>query len=148
MKLGFYFGLLILCANHTIAQNAGGNGPRITFAQLELDYGPIKEGSDGRRVFVFKNTGNEPLLISSCRGSCGCTVPTCPIDAIPPGKTAKVEVQYDTKRTGPFNKTVTVVSNAIDFPALILRIRGLVEAVNSTPLVMPTIPSMNVRQER
>lgn len=148
MKIGLFVGMLMLCAKPTIAQNIGGNGPRITFAQLELDYGPIKEGSDGRRVFVFKNTGNEPLLISSCRGSCGCTVPTCPIDAIPPGKTAKVEVQYDTKRTGSFNKTVTVVSNAIDFPALMLRIRGIVEPVNSTPLVMPAVPAMNVRHDR
>lgn len=148
MKVGIFTGLLILLGNQLLAQSSGGNGPHITFAQLELDYGTIKEGSDGRRVFVFKNSGNEPLLITSCRGSCGCTVPTCPIEAIPPGKTSKVEVQYDTKRTGPFNKTVTVISNAIDFPAVMLRIKGIVEGVNSVPLMMPTVPAMNVRQER
>ena len=148
MKARFITGLLILCMNQIEAQNVGGNGPRITFAQLELDYGLIREGSDGKRIFVFKNSGNEPLLINSCRGSCGCTVPTCPIDAVPPGKTAKVEVQYDTKRIGPFNKTVTVISNAVDYPALMLRIQGIVEGLNSNPLVMPSIPALNIRQDR
>jgi hypothetical protein len=29
-----------------------------------------------------------------------------------------------------------------------LRIKGFVEGVNSVPLIMPSVPAMNVRQER
>lgn len=148
MKFSSLFFASILSAATLIAQDRiSGNGPQITFAQEEIDYGMIKEGSDGRRTFIFKNTGNEPLMISSCRGSCGCTVPICPTDVILPGKTSKVDVMFDTKRLGQFQKTITVVSNAINFPTLLLRIRGFVETINSTPLQLTT-PLLNVRQQR
>ena len=76
------------------------------FDKTEFDYGKIEKGSDPLRKFVFKNVGDEPLVISNAQGSCGCTVPTWPKEPIMPGQTATIDVRYDTQRTGPFSKHV------------------------------------------
>jgi hypothetical protein len=87
-------------------------GPVITFESLVMDYGTIAHNADGYREFKFKNTGKEDLLISTCAGSCGCTVPECPKEVIAPGKSGVIKVKYATNRVGQFTKTVTVNSNA------------------------------------
>lgn len=84
----------------------------IKFDKMVHDYGDIKQGDNGECVFKFKNTGKEPLIITMCQGSCGCTVPQCPKDPILPGKTGEIKVKYDTNRIGPISKSVTVQSNA------------------------------------
>lgn len=88
-----------------------------------IDYGQIAYGSDGSRTFIFTNTGNEPLIISDVKSSCGCTVPTKPKDPIAPGKTGEIVVKYDTSREGPFRKIITVYSNSENSPQP-LRIKG------------------------
>ncbi len=84
----------------------------IKFEKMVHDYGTIKQGDNGECVFKFKNTGKEPLIITMCQGSCGCTVPQCPKDPILPGKSGEIKVKYDTQRVGPISKSVTVQSNA------------------------------------
>lgn len=96
---------------------------KIEFKSETIDYGQIAKGSDGVRVFEFTNTGNEELVISDVKSSCGCTVPEKPKDAIAPGKTGEIKVKYDTKRVGPIRKTVTVYSNASE-PIKALKIKG------------------------
>ncbi len=104
------------------------NAPEISFEKEVHDYGTIKQGADGGCEFKFKNTGKEPLIISNARGSCGCTVPQWPKDPIKPGETGILKVNYDTKRVGPINKTVTITSNAKTSNKTV-RIAGTVEAV-------------------
>jgi hypothetical protein len=84
---------------------------KMTFDNTTVDYGEIMQGSEPLRIFNFKNTGNEPLIISNAKGSCGCTVPSYPKEPILPGESAKIEVRYDTNRIGPFQKTVTLTTN-------------------------------------
>ncbi len=100
------------------------NGPEITFKNVMHDYGTIYVGSDGSYEFEFTNTGNEPLILSKPRSSCGCTVPTWPKEPILPGETNKIKVTYNTHKPGPFNKSVTIYSNANK--TVILRIKGKV----------------------
>ena len=95
----------------------------IDFESKVIDYGVIEYNSDGARKFIFKNNGTEPLVIKNAKGSCGCTVPTWPREPIPPGTTAEIGVNYDTKRTGPFTKTITLTTNAAKTP-VILTIKG------------------------
>ena len=103
------------------------NKAEIKFVTEEIDYGTIKQGADGLRVFEFKNTGKAPLVISGASSSCGCTVPSYPKDPIAPGGTGKIEVRYDTNRVGAIAKTIMVTSNATDTPNVALRIKGKVE---------------------
>lgn len=111
------------------------NAPKIEFEQKVIDYGTIEKGADGKRVFSFTNTGKEPLIITNAKGSCGCTVPSWPREPIAPGATAEIKVKYDTNRPGPFQKSVTVNSNASNGTQL-LRIKGKVikeKPVKTTP---------------
>ena len=96
---------------------------KIEFKAETIDYGEIAKGSDGVRVFEFTNTGNQPLIISEVKSSCGCTVPKKPKGPIAPGESNIIEVKYDTKRVGPIRKTITVYSNA-DQPIKSLKIKG------------------------
>ena len=98
---------------------------KMEFKSETIDYGEIKKGSDGVRVFEFKNTGTAPLVIEDVKSSCGCTVPKKPEEPVMPGETGKIEVKYDTKRVGPIRKTVTVYSNAEE-PVKALKIKGTV----------------------
>lgn len=98
---------------------------KMEFKSETIDYGEIKKGSDGVRVFEFTNTGEIPLVIEDVKSSCGCTIPKKPKDPIMPGKTGEIEVKYDTNRPGPIRKTVTVYSNAEE-PVKALKIKGTV----------------------
>ena len=95
----------------------------ISFKETIIDYGTIENGEDGKRTFEFKNTGNSPLIFSRIFSSCGCTIPKKPEKPILPGQSGSIEVEYDTKRTGMFQKAITVNSNA-KTPNVILRIKG------------------------
>jgi len=99
----------------------------IKFDKMVHDYGTMKQGADGGCEFKFTNTGKEPLIITNCQGSCGCTVPSCPKEPILPGKTGVIKVHYDTKRVGPISKTVSVQSNAMSGMQT-LQIKGTIEA--------------------
>jgi hypothetical protein len=102
------------------------NGPEITFKETIHDYGTIFVDDDGAYDFEFTNTGNEPLILSKPRSSCGCTVPSWPKEPILPGETNSIKVTYNTHKAGPFNKTVTVYSNSATSANVMLRIKGTV----------------------
>ena len=112
MKKLFLALSFIAAGTLALAQESNPNAPEMTFEQETIDYGTIDQGANGQREFVFTNTGKEPLIISNAVGSCGCTVPTWPKDPIAPGEKGAIKVKYDTKRVGPFTKSVTISSNA------------------------------------
>ena len=84
----------------------------LKFDKELINYGKIALGSDGTRVFEFTNIGDEPLIITKVKSSCGCTIPKKPEKPIMPGEKGKIEVSYDTKRLGGFSKVITIFSNA------------------------------------
>lgn len=110
------------------------NAPEITFTETVHDYGNIAYDADSKIEFKFKNTGKEPLLLENVRASCGCTIPVWPKEPILPGQTKSIQVTYDTKRVGAFQKDITVVSNA-KTSTVILKIKGNVgpKPAESTP---------------
>lgn len=129
--------LMIIGLSTTNAQNAiGESGAKIEFKNDVHDYGTIDQYADGTCEFVFTNTGNEPLVISSARGSCGCTVPEWPKEPIAPGASSSIKVRYDTKRVGVIGKSVTLQSNAINTPTKVIRIKGnvLAKPTGSAPV--------------
>ena len=66
-------------------------------------------------------------MITNAKGSCGCTVPTWPKEAIAPGESSVIKVHYATNRTGAFSKSVTLISNAVNEPTKVLHIKGTVK---------------------
>ncbi|MEO1437020.1 MAG: DUF1573 domain-containing protein [Bacteroidota bacterium] len=113
------------------------DGPKMTFEFTEVDYGTIVQNADPLRVFPFVNDGTEPLVIKYAKGSCGCTVPEYPKQPIMPGESGEIKVKYDTKRIGPFNKSVRITTNISETP-LILKIKGI---VNKEEEGLPTKPT-------
>ena len=101
--------------------------PEITFVKLVHDYGQVEQGGNGECEFEFKNTGKADLILTNCRSSCGCTVPSWPKDPIPPGKKGVIKVKYNTQRIGQIKKTITVESNAVN-DRVVLKITGNVNA--------------------
>lgn len=84
----------------------------IEFNDIEHHFGTIDEGDKVEHVFKFTNTGNEPLILEKCKGSCGCTVPTCPKDPIPPGGTGEIKVVFNSKgKKNHQEKRVTITAN-------------------------------------
>lgn len=109
---------------------------KVTFKETTLDYGTLQQGGDPYRVFTFTNNSDEPLIIKSARGSCGCTVPEIPEDHIAPGATGEIKVKYDTQRIGAFQKSVTVYTNLTEEPFQ-LYIKGNVKPKDKDPEGLP-----------
>lgn len=115
---------------------ASTDGPLMTFESIEVDYGTIEKDSDPLRIFKFTNTGTEPLVIKSAKGSCGCTVPNYAKEPILPGESSNIEVRYDTKRVGPFSKSITLTTNE-EVGKRVLKIKGKVLAPAQEPDAVP-----------
>lgn len=108
------------------------SGAKIEFKENNntLDYGTVKKGQDnGIRSFIFTNTGNAPLLISGVQSTSSCTILSQQNDTVLPGKSGKIEVKYNMV-PGPIRKTITVESNAVNYPEgrIPLKIKGEVVA--------------------
>lgn len=102
------------------------NAAIITFENTVHDYGTIKKGSDGNCIFKFKNTGNEPLVLTNVTTSCGCTIAAWPKEPILPEKTGEIKVNYTkTNTVGTISKQITVTSNASN-GTIVLSIKGSV----------------------
>jgi hypothetical protein len=98
--------------------------PIIEILESEYDFGIIKQGEKASHDYKIKNIGNSDLLITSAKGSCGCTVPEWPREPIKPGNEANIKVTFDSKgKTGKQNKRVTLMTNAIP-NVKILTIKG------------------------
>ena len=124
------------------------DGAVMTLDKDVHDYGEIEKGGDPFCEFLITNTGNEPLIISNAKGSCGCTVPTWEKEPIMPGESSVMTVKYDTKRVGPINKSVTITSNATNSPTKVIRIKGKVlpATVEETSPVKKATPGTPVNK--
>lgn len=121
------------------------SGPKtkMTFGESTYNFGTVTEGEKVEHIYKFKNTGNDPLIISNAQGSCGCTVPQWPKEPIAPGKSGEIKVVFDSKgKAGKQNKTVTITANT-EPAATTINITGEVlknpkaPADNGTPAAQP-----------
>ena len=123
----YLLGIMLFMAGAAKAQDGKAKvGAEIEFEKVVHDYGDVPYNGNGECEFRFTNTGTEPLIIQKPKSSCGCTVPSWPKDPILPGKSEVIEVTYRTNRVGNFDKKVTVTSNAVQNPTVVLRIKGRV----------------------
>lgn len=125
---------------HPIEGNANGPAPgdtsetadipktTIHFAEPVHDFGTIQSGEKVSHNFVLTNSGNEPLVITNAKGSCGCTVPKYPTDPIQPGQTGEIEVTFNSEgKHGAQTKTVTLTANT-EPSQTVITIKAFVEA--------------------
>ena len=86
--------------------------PKMEFDDVRYDFGTITQGERVTTYYHFKNTGKSALIITSAKGSCGCTVPSFPKEPIAPGGEGDIKVVFDSDgKKGRQNKKVTIVAN-------------------------------------
>ena len=104
--------LFVLCLAPALAEEPQAE---IKFDAISHDFGKFTEANAlVSCTFTFTNVGDAPLVITQCVASCGCTVPTYSDKPIAPGKKGQIKVTYNGKGRvfGPFNKVITVMTNA------------------------------------
>jgi Protein of unknown function (DUF1573) len=94
------------------AQNSG--KPIIKFDVDTADFGVVQEGDTIRYDFRFSNIGDADLLIKQAWPACGCTHPTYPKEAIKPGESGVIHVEFISEGWGGQTvlKEVIIISNA------------------------------------
>lgn len=106
----------------------------IEFTETEFHFGTIDEGDKVEHIFVFTNTGNEPLIIEKCKGSCGCTVPQCPKEPIAPGESAEMKVVFNSKgKKNHQEKRVTITANTDPIQTIVKIIADVTPAAPAAP---------------
>jgi hypothetical protein len=121
MKKYSILGVLVLIGSLAFGQEAAKpapapkvDGPVLTLETSTHDFGSITQGDVVERVFKFKNTGNQPLIITNIQTSCGCTTPVWPRDPIMPGGAGEIKVGFNS--AGKMNKqtkTLPIISNSV-----------------------------------
>lgn len=89
--------------------NAMSSTVRLDPAELDLGTVPANDYASG--VVKLVNTGDEPVIVTDCKTSCGCTTANCPKNQeIQPGASAEVEIRMTAgSRARRISKTVTFV---------------------------------------
>lgn len=106
--------------------------PKFSFNEETHDFGEIEEGTVAKHDFVFKNTGDAPLIITNAAGSCGCTVPEWPREPIAPGEEGTIHVEFNSQgRAGNQQKQVTLSANTVP-NTMVLKISAQVKAAETT----------------
>lgn len=96
----------------------------IAFEKESLSLPSIKSGEDARAVFVFSNTGTEPLTITGVQTSCGCTVVNDWQQTLSPGRTGSIKAEFHSagRPPGLQLKTIIVRSNSKRHPSVTLSV--------------------------
>jgi hypothetical protein len=86
--------------------------PVIKFAEGTYDFGKIIQGEKVSHKFTFTNEGKSNLIITSAKGSCGCTIAEPTKAPIAPGGTGTIDVVFDSNgKSGMIKKDVSVLTN-------------------------------------
>lgn len=114
--LGLTFGLITTAMSQSApikieAGGAPGHMPAFEWNEITHNFGKIPQGTPTNYNFIFKNKGKSPLIISTVKGSCGCTITEYTKQPVLPGKTGVVTAIFDAEAPGAFNKSIRVTAN-------------------------------------
>jgi len=82
------------------------------FNEEKHDFGKIPQGTPVTTVFEFTNIGQEPLILSDVRPTCGCTIADYTKTPVLKGAKGTIKITYNAAVAQPFNKPIVVTSNA------------------------------------
>jgi hypothetical protein len=122
--LVFILAFLLFSAGSIFA----GKGPKIKFREESKDFGKMKQGKVLTHIFVFKNEGDETLVINRVKTSCGCTAALLSKKEIAPGAEGEIKITYNTKGfEGRNTKYIDVESNDPEQPRKRLTVSAEIE---------------------
>ena len=107
----------------------------LTVPAANYSFGTIAQGKKVQHNFVIRNSGDAPLQIKEVNVSCGCTAAKPSSSLIAPGKSAEIQVVFDSSNfTGRVQKSVSLVTNAGHAPNYTLYLDGsIVEVLQISP---------------
>lgn len=86
--------------------------PRIQVREPNYDFGSMQRGTSKSHEFTVSNVGNAPLKLRSGGTTCKCTAFKVPEDALQPGQSTKVKLEWAAKAdNGEFRQTGTLLTN-------------------------------------
>jgi len=92
----------------------------LAVSQVHHNFGDIAKGQRVKYTYKFTNTGDQPLVISTVKPACGCTVPDFTRDPILPGGVGEVTLSFDSSSFEGFqNKSADVFTNTEKSPVTI-----------------------------
>lgn len=123
------FLLALVCLGFTFAAQAQTKSDTtIVFNKLVHDFGNVIQNAGPQTYkFEFTNTSTEAIVIQRVQASCGCTTPGWTKEPVAPGQKGEVIATYNPGSAMPFDKTLTVYSNA-NPASIVLHIKGVVVA--------------------
>ncbi|HVS90840.1 MAG TPA: DUF1573 domain-containing protein [Mucilaginibacter sp.] len=108
--------LMILCAvilGFAFTASAQDNQkPEFKFNEEKHDFGKIPQGTPVTTIFEFTNIGQEPLILTEVRPTCGCTIADYTKAPVKAGDKGMIKITYNAAVAAPFNKTIVVTSNS------------------------------------
>ena len=85
---------------------------KIEFTETSYDFGEIKQGDVVEHTFVFKNIGDNDLILKNVKPTCGCTALDWPKEAVKPGETGEIQTRFNSRgKMGKQYKYFTVEYN-------------------------------------
>ena len=91
----------------------------------EFDFGKRDTSENGEHEFTVTNRGDRTLTLNHGHSSCSCTVSEIKEGRLAPGQSTKVAVSWRSKgHVGPFQQSVTIVTNDPLRPEITLSIKG------------------------
>ena len=103
--------------------------PKIKFNETAYNFGDVKQNTEIKHIFIFKNEGNSTLVIDKIKAGWGCTGVLLSSKDIPAGGEGQIEVSLKIgKRKGKIRKTVYVYSNDEDDKRVLLSIEAIVSS--------------------
>ena len=100
--------------------------PQLKFNDAKQNFGFVKKGEQVKLSYTYTNSGNQPLIITDAKAECSCTMVLFLKEPLQAGKSATMEVLFDTSPTyDRQDRIVEVISNDPKSPHKI-RFKGVV----------------------
>lgn len=120
---------LIVSCTKTPGRPLTAGAPRIEFDRIIEDFGLVPQGEKIKREYLFRNKGQERLILEKISSSCGCVATISSATEVLPGATGSIEVRVDSSgRKGRESYSVAVLSNDPDNRLITLLLAGIIKA--------------------
>lgn len=84
----------------------------VKWAEENYDFKKIKEGEKVSHKFIVENTGQNDLVLTKVKPSCGCTATSFTQEPIKPGTKGFVDIEFNSAgKSGTQQKSITVTGN-------------------------------------
>lgn len=129
--------------NHVLRDKAAkdtANFTTVAWIDSIQSIGNIKMGEKVQVKFRCRNTGRKPLVITSAKPGCGCTIADFSKEPIQTGGEGWVTGAFDSNKIkggGEVHKTIIVNTNTTNEPEKYLVFTGFVEGAPGDKVVMP-----------